>query len=258
MLKQRVISALIITPLVLAMSWSGGWPFFVLIAIFSHMGLRELYTLIGQNDKLLVRYGYAGNIVLLLVLFQHGLSAFVYSFTAYFIILNCIFVITYPRDFRPFMAIVFGKIYITTLLGFFLILSAEYGFNAVLAVLLAVWASDSGAYFIGRPFGRRPLAPLVSPKKSLEGALGGLVTAMVILYLIAPLLGMSQLFALLFGFSLSLAGQFGDLAESALKRWANTKDSGRFLPGHGGVLDRLDSVLFAVPVAFLLLNFAFF
>jgi phosphatidate cytidylyltransferase len=258
MLKQRVTSALVITPLVLAMSWLGGWPFFVLIAVFSHMGLRELYTLTGQKDKLLLRYGYGGNIVLLLFLFQYGLSAFVYSFTVYFILLNCLFVITYPRDFRPFMAVVFGKVYITTLLGFFLLLSAERGFSAVFAVLIAVWASDSGAYFIGRPFGRRPLAPLVSPKKSLEGALGGLVTAMVMLYLLAPVLGMSQPFAILFGFCLSLAGQFGDLAESALKRWANTKDSGRFLPGHGGVLDRLDSILFAVPVAFLLLNFAFF
>ncbi|MBS4022426.1 MAG: phosphatidate cytidylyltransferase [Dethiobacter sp.] len=258
MLKQRIISALIIVPLVLALSWFGGWPFFGLVLLAAHLGLRELYNLTGQKGKSVSMPGFAGNFVLLLTLFLGGLNAYFFAFVIYFLLLNCYFVVSYPRDYRHLLLIVFGKIYITTLIGFFLLLRLESGFPALLAVFLAVWASDSGAYFVGMSFGRRQLAPRVSPKKTLEGALGGLLAATILLSLLAPPLGMSRPFAALLGFTLSVAGQFGDLSESALKRWANTKDSGIFLPGHGGVLDRVDSLLFAVPVAFLLINIAVF
>ncbi|MGI6657992.1 MAG: phosphatidate cytidylyltransferase [Dethiobacteraceae bacterium] len=127
----------------------------------------------------------------------------------------------------------------------------------LLSIIATTWASDTGAYACGLTLGRHKLLPAVSPKKSVEGAVGGLLFAAVVMSVcFAPLLKLSRPTALLLGAVISLAGQCGDLAESALKRWGNTKDSGRFLPGHGGVLDRLDSLLFAVPVGYFLLSLA--
>ncbi len=255
MLRQRVVSALAVMPPILALAWYGGWPFLAMVVLAAHLALRELYNLMGQKDRLQINLGYAGNLILLLYLFRYGFTDYVFALVGYFILLNCLFVVTYPRDFMSILVTAFGKLYITTLLGFILLLRAHGGFAAVLAVFLAVWANDSGAYFCGVAFGRHRLAPRLSPKKSVEGAVGGLLTAMLVLYLFAPVLGWSRPVALVFGLILALAGQFGDLAESALKRWANTKDSGSFLPGHGGVLDRVDSLLFAVPVAFLIMYY---
>ncbi len=258
MLRQRIVSALAVMPPVLALTWYGSWPYFTMVVLVAHLALRELYKLVGQKDRLQINLGYAGNLILLLYIFNYGFADYIFALIGYFILLNCLFVVTYPRDFMSILFTLFGKIYITTLLGFLLLLRADGGFAAVLAIFLAVWANDSGAYFCGVAFGRRRLAPRLSPKKSVEGAVGGVLTAMLVLYLFAPILGWLRPFALVFGFILALAGQFGDLAESALKRWANAKDSGSFLPGHGGVLDRVDSLLFAVPAAFLLMYYFVF
>jgi phosphatidate cytidylyltransferase len=125
--------------------------------------------------------------------------------------------------------------------------------------LVLTWASDIGAYFVGRAIGGRKLIPAVSPGKTVSGALGGLVTTIVVssLYVrfaLVPLasLTMTVPAALLFGAIISVSAQIGDLVESLLKREANVKDSSRLIPGHGGLLDRLDSLLFVLPVAYLL------
>ena len=113
---------------------------------------------------------------------------------------------------------------------------------------------DIGAYFVGRLMGKRKLIPAVSPKKTVEGALGGLVfSALTGLGVCAYFnLPFSPLLAFLIALIVGASGQVGDLAESALKRTANVKDSGSLLPGHGGMLDRIDSLLFGVPLAHLL------
>lgn len=128
----------------------------------------------------------------------------------------------------------------------------------VLLPLLAVWASDSAAYFVGHAIGRTKLAPHASPGKTIEGSVAGLVGAMGASALVAwwaagagsPQLAIPT--ALGVGLALGVSGQVGDLAESVLKRQAGVKDSGRVFPGHGGVLDRLDALLFAFPVAWML------
>ena len=127
--------------------------------------------------------------------------------------------------------------------------------------LLITWITDTGAFFIGRAFGRRKLMPSVSPGKSVEGAIGGLLCAVLAAwlyerYVMIPVarLAFYPGAVVLFGALVSLAGQIGDLAESLFKREAGVKDSSRIIPGHGGVLDRVDSVLFTIPVAFWLLT----
>ncbi|MES2177721.1 MAG: phosphatidate cytidylyltransferase [Gemmatimonadota bacterium] len=127
--------------------------------------------------------------------------------------------------------------------------------------LLVTWASDIGAFFVGRTIGGRKLIPSVSPGKTVSGAIGGLVASMLVAYVYArgvlvPVahLGFTPTGALLFGGLISVAAQIGDLFESLMKREGNVKDSSRIIPGHGGVLDRFDSLIFVMPVAYLLLS----
>ncbi|MGD9904546.1 MAG: phosphatidate cytidylyltransferase [Vicinamibacterales bacterium] len=132
------------------------------------------------------------------------------------------------------------------------------GREGVLTVIATVAASDTCQYYSGRAFGRRALAPTISPKKTVEGAIGGLVLAPLALLLIARwwLPGLSPLAVWAAGLGIVVAGIAGDLFESALKRAAGAKDSGTLIPGHGGVLDRIDALLFAAPLFYLLVRLA--
>jgi phosphatidate cytidylyltransferase len=137
---------------------------------------------------------------------------------------------------------------------------AAGGLLLLLPVLLT-WASDIGAFFVGRSLGRRKLIPSVSPGKTVAGAVGGLAATIVVswLYTVFVLTPATQLAfvrggAIVFGLVISIAAQIGDLAESLLKREAGMKDSSHLIPGHGGILDRFDSLLFVLPVAYVLLN----
>ncbi|WP_216317806.1 phosphatidate cytidylyltransferase [Deinococcus aestuarii] len=163
---------------------------------------------------------------------------------------------------RPLERVVysmFGLLYIPWLLGYFLLLryspDAGDGLLYFALPLLATFAADIGGYFGGHFFGRRKLAPEVSPGKTVEGAVGGLAFSFVTVLVMTQLTQIwSPLDALLYSILVASASQLGDLAESLLKRALKTKDSGSSLPGHGGFLDRLDSLLFAVPATYLFLN----
>jgi phosphatidate cytidylyltransferase len=132
----------------------------------------------------------------------------------------------------------------------------EFGFWAVMAVLFTVFAADTGAFFVGRAFGRHRMAPAISPKKSWEGFIGGLAAAIAMAFVILyrdsdDFLSIPE--SLLLGLVIALAAVLGDLFESAVKRDLEVKDSGRVLAGHGGMLDRLDSLLWAGPAAYFLI-----
>jgi phosphatidate cytidylyltransferase len=131
---------------------------------------------------------------------------------------------------------------------------APRGLGLLLTVILVTWLNDTGAYLVGRSFGQHKLAPAVSPKKTVEGAIGGVAAAIVTALSAEAVLGLGLSFldAALFGLVLALVGQVGDLAESLVKRQAGVKDSGTLIPGHGGVLDRLDAMLFALTAGWLL------
>ena len=118
----------------------------------------------------------------------------------------------------------------------------------LLLLLAAVWGYDSGAYLIGRWLGRHRLVERISPSKTVEGLAGGLVAATLTSGIVSVLVGLDPWHALLLGPLLGLAAQAGDLAESLVKRAAGRKESGHLVPGHGGILDRIDSFLFAAPV----------
>ena len=172
---------------------------------------------------------------------------------------------TDPRDgLASFATTTFGALYIG-LLGFVSRLAASGIAPAsdaplswlgedrawVLLLVLGVWSFDTGAYFAGRRFGRRPFMAHISPAKTQEGVVGGAIAATIVSALMTLLLGRGLLPGLVLGPIVAGAAQAGDLAESMLKRAAGAKDSGTLIPGHGGILDRIDSFLFAAPVVFL-------
>lgn len=128
------------------------------------------------------------------------------------------------------------------------------GFGMLMYLLLTVWSTDSGAYLVGRKIGKTKLAPQISPNKTWEGSIGGTIVAVIvgIIFSVTGLIHYGILATILMTLFLSIAGQLGDLIESSLKRYYGVKDSGRILPGHGGILDRFDSLLLVLPMAYLL------
>ena len=149
-----------------------------------------------------------------------------------------------------------GLVYVPLPLGFFpllLELPDGHGWGWVLLTMAATWGGDTGAFFAGRAFGRTPLFPLVSPKKTWEGLVGGLAmsTALCVGFKYAFFPWVSVVDCVVLGVFINLAGVTGDLVESMLKRDAGIKDSGMFLPGHGGMLDRIDSILFTLPLTWI-------
>jgi phosphatidate cytidylyltransferase len=160
-------------------------------------------------------------------------------------------------SWRSWAAAVAGAVYIGFSLGFFVAVLTwrptdhGFGIRALVVPVVAVIACDTGAYVIGSLIGRRPFFPQLSPRKSLEGALGGLAVAIALAALLGwLLLGLSPWLGVLEGLLVAVVAQIGDLAESALKRQGGAKDSSRLIPGHGGLLDRLDSLVLAAPAVY--------
>jgi phosphatidate cytidylyltransferase len=145
-------------------------------------------------------------------------------------------------------AAAFATLYIGVPLGMLAALHAGSGWRATVFLIGAIVVSDSAQYYTGRAFGRRPLAPAISPKKTVEGAIGGVVFGTLFIVLVGRIVfGFSALFLVPFGIVVVMLGIAGDLFESRLKRAAGVKDSSDLIPGHGGVLDRIDALLFAAP-----------
>jgi phosphatidate cytidylyltransferase len=169
---------------------------------------------------------------------------------------------------RVWMATAWGALY-AGLLGFLLRITVDApslpagavlsgvldgGRAWLLAVVLTVWAADTGAYAVGRSVGRRAFAPHISPSKTWEGTIGGVASGAIAAAILVAALGASPVVGVILGVVVAVAAVVGDLAESVLKRAAGAKDSGSLIPGHGGMLDRVDSLLFAAPAAWLVVS----
>ncbi|MBF0779582.1 MULTISPECIES: phosphatidate cytidylyltransferase [unclassified Granulicatella] len=158
-------------------------------------------------------------------------------------------------SFERVGVVTLGALYVG-LGGHYVLSIRQFGFLEMLFTLMITWVTDSGAYFVGRACGKRKLAPHISPNKTIEGSIGGVLLAVIFtlgFYMAYPVFHLDVVGVTFLGLSVSIAGQLGDLVESALKRFYSVKDSGQLFPGHGGVLDRFDSTLFSVVACHLLL-----
>ena len=267
-LASRLLTASVGVPITVVCSLVGGIPFLLAMNLVIGVGLFEFYRM--MEAKGIRPYKIVG------VAAGLGVSWYVYFlggvFSSLFITLVLITIMTMELCRRDGELAVFHIS--TTILGVFYvawlgshiillrqlgedIIGADFvGFFVIFAFSLA-WGTDTGAYFVGNAIGKRKLLPRVSPSKSVEGALGGIVVAIVVALVaratIVPLL--TVLDALLLGVTAPIMAILGDLVESLMKRDVRIKDTSHALPGHGGMLDRFDSVLFVAPLVYYYLRF---
>lgn len=247
-LKQRLLVAVIGLPIGVAAIIFGGYYLFGIAVVLSVLGLHEYYTLLRPyRPNLLV--GYLAALGVVAGAFFAGIEgalgalAGLLVLTFFWSLLGELGAHLVGR-----MALTgFGVLWIPLGFAYVLMLRAlEHGMALTILLFACTILSDTFAYFVGRAVGRHKMAPRISPKKSVEGAFGGLVGAVVaalVVRIYSPWLPTKE--AVILGLVIGLVGQWGDLFESAFKRDFRVKDSGRLLPGHGGILDRFDSLLFA-------------
>lgn len=255
-LLSRILVAAILLPLVIGVVYLGGWWLFGLALVGGLLALHELYAM-GRELRPLVLGGYLGFALTLLGLQLGGIAWMVGGLLSTFVFAFVVYGLGGVRQSATgsFAVTLLGVAWVGGGIGSLLLIRdiPEFGFWAVMAVLFTVFAADTGAFFVGRTLGRHRLAPAISPKKSWEGLVGGLLAAVGMAFVILykdrdDFLTIPQ--SLVLGLVIAIAAVLGDLFESAVKRDLEVKDSGRVLGGHGGMLDRLDSLLWAGPAAY--------
>jgi phosphatidate cytidylyltransferase len=257
-LLSRVLVALVGVPLVLGLVYLGGWWLFGLVAVASVLALHE-YALMIRSLRPVILAAYAGALLSLLGALLGGLEWTVAGFLS---TIALAFLLHWVAETRQSATVaiastVLGAGWIGLCLGHLILLREipDEGKLATFTVLLAVWAGDIGAFFAGRLIGRHKLAPSLSPGKTWEGFLFG--TAATIFVAFVALYKQDYLSigeSIVLGVVIAIAGPVGDLFESGLKRDMQVKDTGRILAAHGGVLDRIDSLLFASVASYYLLR----
>lgn len=262
MFRTRLISGIVLVILALALIITGGPVLAAALAVISVIGLYELYRVLKVEDgkfSPLAAAGYLGCILYYGIVF-YGYTAYTMTvLIALLIVFMAVYVFTYPR-YRTdqVTGAFFGIVYVAVMLScIYQLRIAENGAFLVWLIFLASWGCDTCAYCVGMLIGKHKMSPKLSPKKSVEGAVGGVVGAACLgaIYAAAVSGAMGGNHVLAFAVICAAGGlisMVGDLAASAIKRNHDIKDYGTLIPGHGGILDRFDSVIFIAPVIYYL------
>lgn len=255
----RLVSGVILVLIALMGINAGGWVLYLISLALALIGTFELYRALGihrggRTIDMLELFGYISVILYYVSLVYMWGSYQVFAIICSLVIVMFVYVFSYPKyNARQIMETYFGVIYVGVMLSFvYQTRCLEGGQFIVWLIFLCSWGCDTCAYCAGRLFGKHKMAPVLSPKKTIEGAIGGVAGATILGMIYAFLTQgpvMEYMIICLVG---ALISMVGDLSASAIKRNADIKDYGKLIPGHGGVLDRFDSVIFTAPIIYFL------
>lgn len=257
MFKTRLLSGILLVIVALLTICTGSYVLYFTLLTISLIGMKELYTVMKVREEHVTALEIAGYASACLYYIAAGLDFESYGFMAIIgglVLIMFVYVFGYPKyHANQIMAAYFGILYVAVMLSFIMLTrNLEGGKFLVWLIFLCSWGCDTCAYCVGKLIGKHKMAPVLSPKKSVEGGVGGVVGA--------ALLGALYAWATkgdVVGYALicavgGLISMVGDLAASAIKRNQGIKDYGKLIPGHGGILDRFDSVIFTAPVIYFL------
>lgn len=268
MLTQRVIVALIVGPVLLAATYFGGWFYFIPVAFLmlaAGVEYANIMRVLKHNTPLWLLL--PGIALLLISAWQPALNLTGVAFTTVVFAALIYCLVLFERGISldaalDWFAMITGIVLLGWVGGHFFQLRGlpDDGWRWTMIALLGIWSADMaafgvGKYLAGRVLGRHALAPRLSPKKTVEGYIGGIVAAVIVTVVAAFILDVSPVLAGLAGLAVGVFGLFGDLSISLLKREAGLKDSGKLFPGHGGALDRSDSLIWAVAIVYYLVYY---
>lgn len=258
-MKQRVITAVIALILFIPIVLAGGIWIDLLTCLFAAVGIGEIFIM---KKQIIVSWDFVLALLATLTItvpnaFFKFLPTFLNKYDIFYIFIMLMLVRTVvsknKETFDDVGVYTLAALYIGT--GFHYMAAIRnvndgYGLQILCYVFVVVWATDIGAYMIGKKIGKHKLWPVISPNKTWEGSIGAVICALIFTAVYVYLVPTGRNNAMMIGLAvvLSILGQIGDLVESAYKRFYGVKDSGRILPGHGGILDRFDSMLFVLPV----------
>jgi phosphatidate cytidylyltransferase len=267
-LKRWLTGIIAIPILIYLIGFSPRWIFYAIIYLFSLAGLIEFYKLTSPDLSPLIKHvNYLLTLVFFILIYMGQLLAALLIILSLALIPMICLLFSNPlagdRNSSDIGKAVMGPVYVALPLAMIIPIDRLYLLNHsirgiwIFFLLAVTFANDTGAFYCGKLFGKHKLYESVSPNKTWEGSIGGIIFALIIAALFLRFLGPHPISPAVFALTLamSIAGQIGDLAESMLKRNHEVKDSGGILPGHGGVLDRIDSLLFSIPVLYLYLVF---
>lgn len=263
MFVQRLISGIILLAIMIGSVCLGGNVLFALVVAISLVGLMELYRVINIHKTPLAVLGYVATIVLDFSIYFGKSDFMFYTIVVLMLFVMACYVIFYPKyNSNQVSMTIFGFVYVSVMLSYLYQLRVlDNGIYFIWLAFIGAWGSDTCAYVVGMLIGKHKLPSELSPKKSIEGCIGGIVGASLIGFIyatvfkthLAPIENPQVAFAII-GAASSVLSQIGDLAASAIKRNHSIKDYGKLIPGHGGILDRFDSIIFTAPIVFLLLQ----
>lgn len=256
-MKQRIITALVAIVLFAPFIAIGGWAFTISIYLIATIGLFELLRM--REISMFSIPGLISWLMLAIILTPKSLEISLFesigytkielAFATILILLIYTVLVKNRMTFDHVSFLVMGVLYVG--IGFYYLIETRlFGIEYILFAFTVIWMTDTGAYFIGKQFGKRKLWPEISPNKTIAGFIGGIGSAILFACIFQAIYPIASSYTVLVFVTIfaSIIGQLGDLVESAMKRHYNIKDSGNILPGHGGILDRFDSLLFVIPL----------
>ena len=261
MFKTRLLSGIVLVIILIATVGTGGGLLFGFLALISLIGLSELYKVVDVQNKILGLTGYLGAVVYYGILYTGQMQYVTLLTIAFLVVLMAVYVFSFPTfKAEQVMTVFFGVFYVAVMLSYvYQTRMLEDGAVAVWLIFLSSWGCDTCAYCAGMLLGKHKMAPVLSPKKSWEGAVGGVVGAalltLIYCFVFQGSMGSTNRDIIMLCMICAIGAiisMIGDLTASAIKRNYDIKDYGRLIPGHGGILDRFDSVIFTAPIIYYL------